>query len=233
MKISFQHRHPGPEMMDRNDIPPPDLFQNYRELHLVNLRLGGYRITLRGLAALTSNSKTCSVLDIGCGGGDTLKKMAEWGREQKYNFSLTGIDTSESAIQYATANCKEYNEISFLRGDVFNHLVSGKKYDVIHSCLFMHHFGDEKIVSLLKLMDAASEKGFMINDLERNPLAYYSIKLLTLLLSKSYLVKNDAPLSVLRGFKKKEWYHYLGKAGIPTGYVSWQWAFRHLVLIEK
>ncbi len=31
----------------------------------------------------------------------------------------------------------------------------------------------------------------------------YFIKLTTTVFSKSYLVKNDAPLSVLRGFKKK------------------------------
>ena len=49
-----------------------------------------------------------------------------------------------------------------------------------------------------------AKHGFFINDLHRHPLAYHSIRILTSLFSKSYLVKNDAPLSVLRGFKKKE-----------------------------
>jgi hypothetical protein len=55
--------------------------------------------------------------------------------------------------------------------------------------------------------------------------------LLTRLFSKSYLVKNDAPLSVLRGFTKKEWLKYLKKAGATHYAVKWKWAFRHQIIV--
>jgi hypothetical protein len=80
-------------------------------------------------------------------------------------------------------------------------------------------------------MDAAACRrlGFFINDLHRHPLAYHSIRLLTRTFSKSYLVKNDAPLSVRRGFRRGEWQRLLHDAGI-TGYTcSWRWAFRWLI----
>jgi len=38
-----------------------------------------------------------------------------------------------------------------------------------------------------------------------------SIKMLTALFSKSWLVKNDAPLSVKRGFRKRSLCHYWKK----------------------
>jgi hypothetical protein len=48
--------------------------------------------------------------------------------------------------------------------------------------------------------------------------------------SKSDLVKNDAPVSVLRGFKKMEWKNLLQKAGINNYSVKWKWAFRFLIV---
>ena len=78
-------------------------------------------------------------------------------------------------------------------------------------------------------MQIHSSRGFFINDLHRHPLAYYLIKWLTKLFSKSYLVKYDAPLSVARAFKKKEWEILLKDAGITNYTIQWQWAFRYLI----
>ncbi|MEO6547187.1 MAG: hypothetical protein ABIN94_04285, partial [Ferruginibacter sp.] len=72
--------------------------------------------------------------------------------------------------------------------------------------------------------------GFFINDLHRNPLAYYSIKIITGIFSKSYLVKNDAAVSVKRGFIKKEWQMLINKAGVGNCSIQWRWAFRHLII---
>jgi hypothetical protein len=63
--------------------------------------------------------------------------------------------------------------------------------------------------------------------------AYHSIRILTSLFSKSYLVKNDAPLSVLRGFKKRELTTLLDKAGISKYTIKWRWAFRWLVIVHS
>jgi len=47
------------------------------------------------------------------------------------------------------------------------------------------------------------------------------------------LVKNDAPLSVLRGFSRRELEILLIKADIKNYKISWKWAFRWLILVEK
>jgi len=44
-------------------------------------------------------------------------------------------------------------------------------------------------------------------------------------------VKNDAPLSVLRGFKKKEWLEILQRSGATRFSVRNKWAFRHEVIV--
>ena len=82
---------------------------------------------------------------------------------------------------------------------------------------------------MMQWMQRNSNIGFFINDLHRNTLAYYSIRILTRWFSKSYLVKNDAPLSVLRGFKKNEWEAIMQQAGIQHYSIEWKWAFRWLI----
>ena len=64
-------------------------------------------------------------------------------------------------------------------------------------------------------------------------LAWFLIKNITKLFSKSYLVKNDAAVSVARGFRKKDWQHLFRQAGIENYNISWQWAFRFLVSCKK
>ena len=82
-------------------------------------------------------------------------------------------------------------------------------------------------------MQENSKIGFVINDLQRHSFAYNSIKILTKLFSNSYLVKNDAPLSVARGFHKKELEDLLNTAQIKNPQIIWKWAFRFLVVCKK
>jgi hypothetical protein len=72
--------------------------------------------------------------------------------------------------------------------------------------------------------------GLLVNDLHRHALAYHSIKLLTALFSRSAMVKFDAPLSVLRGFRKDELQTVLRTAGLENAAVRWKWAFRWQVV---
>jgi len=73
----------------------------------------------------------------------------------------------------------------------------------------------------------------IINDLRRSVWALIGIKLLTILFSKSSMVKNDAPLSVKRGFIKSELIDMLKSLKIINYKIKRKWAFRWLVAIPK
>ena len=103
---------------------------------------------------------------------------------------------------------------------------------MIHCSLFLHHLNDDEISGLLKF-SYDNKCILVINDLHRNSIAYYSITFLTKLFSNSRLVRNDAPLSVLRGFKKKELIKLLSDSGYNEFSVKWIWAFRFLIFAEK
>jgi SAM-dependent methyltransferase len=229
----FLQRSTKTELLDAADIPFAHIQQNMLELDKINHLLGGHRITVKGIRSLIpTNSKAICICEIGCGGGDNLKVIYDYCTKRNIQISLIGIDIKETCISFAAENntglpcrwiCSDYELVNF----------ENNPPDIIFSSLFCHHFSNQSLMTMLQWMQQNSRVGFFINDLHRHPLAYYSIKWLTRLFSKSYLVKNDAPISVERGFIKKEWKNLCAMAGIKPVSIQWQWAFRHLIVYKK
>lgn len=225
----FEKRSELKELLDKNNIPKIALFQNLKELDIINNWLGGYNVTISALKKILTINKKSTLVDIGSGGGDTLKRIMKWSRANNFELYCVGIDLKPACIEYARININ-MESVSFICDDYQNMFLHLKKIDIIHASLFCHHFSNKELVNLVSFA-LKNDSILVINDLERNPLAYYSIRLLTKLFSKSYLVKNDAPLSVLRGFKKKEWLEIIHQAGAKNYSVRNKWAFRHEVII--
>ncbi len=225
----FNKRSQQKELLDDPDIPFGDIKKNMQELEFINRYLGGHQITIHGLKYFLkrNNQEAFHIAEIGSGGGDNLSAIKTWANKNNSNVKLTGIDWNKECIAYAES-VNTNNEIKFICSD-FKTYKWETKPDVIFSSLFCHHFTDGELISMLQWMEQNSNKGFFINDLHRHTLAYFSIKMLTQLLSKSYLVKNDAPLSVLRGFTRKEWDRICTSAGIHCN-IKWMWAFRWLLI---
>lgn len=227
--IDFNNRSYKKELLDRDDIPFADIQQNMKELDLINTRLGGHKITIEGFKRLAGQRKTISVCEIGCGGGDNLNAIYSFCSKKNLHPKLIGIDINADCIAYAKKNTTIPHE-NLIVADYKNFAFTNGKPDIIFASLFCHHFTDEELITMLQWMKANSKLGFFINDLHRHPIAYFLIKLITNLFSKSYLVKNDAPLSVLRGFKKTEWENIFKKTGIKNYTIKWKWAFRYLIV---
>jgi SAM-dependent methyltransferase len=228
--VPFKHRSYQKEILDRSDIPFADIEQNMKELDVINHKLGGHSITLKGFRRLMDSCRSkqiIQIVEIGCGGGDNLRIIKNYANENGIDVKLTGVDINPDCISFAKAH-NNNTEIDFICED-YKNFYPVEKPDMIFNSLFCHHFADEELVGILQWMKINSTAGFFINDLHRHPVAYYSIKFLTKLFSKSRLVKNDAPLSVLRGFVKKDWEQILKQAGIKDFKIEWCWAFRWLI----
>jgi 2-polyprenyl-3-methyl-5-hydroxy-6-metoxy-1,4-benzoquinol methylase len=228
MTIDLSKRSDQKELLDRDDIPFGDIRRNMFELDVINTWLGGHAISVSGLRRLVSGSKDVSICEIGCGGGDNLRALVRWCRRKHIRIHVTGIDLNVHCIEVAKERWKD-GEARWIHSD-YRHVTFGnEKPDIIFSSLFCHHFTDEELVLQLQWMEANAGAGWFINDLHRHYLAYQSIRWLTKWFSGSYLVKNDAPLSVLRGFTRGEWQKLLRLAGIDGSSIQWKWAFRWLI----
>ena len=230
--IDYRHRSYKKELLDADDIPFADIRLNMQELEFINTHLGGHQITIEGFKTLVAGKKKVSICEVGCGGGDNLDAIYKWSLQNNLEPSFYGIDINANCIAYAKTrsivpDCKfiisDYREVTF----------ENVRPDIIFSSLFCHHFSNQELIEMMQWMKDNSTLGFFINDIHRHPIAYYFIKWMTGLFSRSYLVKHDAPLSVLRGFKKHEWKKIIAGAGIGSFIIRWKWAFRHLVIVKN
>jgi hypothetical protein len=231
----FSTRSNKKELLDASDIPFTDILRNMQELNTVNHLLGGHSITCEGLNSIIKRKskpdpeQPWTVCEIGCGNGNNLVVLHNWCIRNKIPVSFIGIDINQNCIAAAESTTAALKP-QLIVGD-YRKVIFGKKPDVIFSSLFCHHFTDEELCEQLNWMKNNCTEGSFINDLQRHPFAYFSIKALTRIFSRSYLVKNDAPLSVLRGFTSSEWKRILVTARIDNFYLKWKWAFRWLIVI--
>ena len=227
--MNLRKRSYQKELLDNDNIPFADIRQNMQELDTINTLLGGHKITFKGFNALRGNKKQIHVCEIGCGGGDNLAAIYRWCKKNGVQVTFTGIDIKDECILFAKTKTELQTCTQWITSD-YKKADFASQPDIIFSSLFCHHFTDEELITQLQWMQQKSSVGFFINDLQRHSLAYYSIKMLTQLFSRSYLVKNDAPLSVARGFSKNDWRYIFTKAGIHSYSIQWQWAFRYLLI---
>jgi 2-polyprenyl-3-methyl-5-hydroxy-6-metoxy-1,4-benzoquinol methylase len=229
--MDFSRRSYNKELLDAPGIPFEDISQNMIELDLINRYLGGHRITLSGFKALAGECKELTICEIGCGGGDNLLAIKKFAEKKNIRIRLIGIDINAHCIDIARKKF-EGTESKFLVSDYQLIHFGDEKPDIVFSSLFCHHFTEPELKNVFDWMRSNAGIGFFINDLHRHPLAYHSIKLLTRAFSKSYLVKNDAPLSVLRGFSGREWKELMEQSSISRYLLSWKWAFRWLLVVR-
>ena len=228
----FSIRSSLPEKMDQPGVPEKETQQALRELEVINKLLGGYHVVLDALEQFEWE-KPLTIMDLGCGGGDMLRAIASWAEIKQRNAELIGVDMNPVMTAFASSLSKEFPNIRYRIMNVFDDALLLEKADVTMNSLFCHHFDNDQLIILIKRMYQLSSYAVVINDLHRHPFAYYSIKILTAIFSKSYLVKYDGPLSVARSLSKKEWQLILSSAGITNYKLRWMWAWRWQIIIYK
>lgn len=231
----FKQRSTEIEIMDDLDIQGDVIDSTLKELNVINKWLGGNAIIVDALGILLRENpkREIKLADIGCGGGDILKLISNWLKKKNITSKLIGIDANPHITAYANKNCKEYTNIQFQSINIFSEEFKAQKFDVVASTLFFHHFDDDTLTKFLRQLSDQTTTGIIINDLHRHWFAYHSIKWITAIFSKSFMVKNDAKVSVQRGFLKKELEDIIRKAGFTKYEIKWRWAFRYQVVIWK
>jgi SAM-dependent methyltransferase len=229
----FKNRLLVPEKMDQPDVPQEEIRQALRELEVINKWLGGYNVIFDALKKANWNKQPLTIMDLGCGGGDILRAIARWAELKEMQVNLVGVDRNPLILDFAREHSSEFSNIAFRQMDVFDNRLHAEHADITISSLFCHHFNDDELTQLIKRMHDLSAQAVVVNDIHRHWFAYYSIKTITGLFSKTDLVKYDAPVSVGRSLTRAEWEKVLTKAGIETYELNWMWAWRWQLIINR
>ena len=229
--MNFKQRSELKELMDDLDCDGPVVDQSLAELDTINYWLGGDWVSLKGLKKLIDKNKNpFCIIDLGCGSGTLLAQMAHEYQDQLN--SGVGIDANAYILKYARDAQAAFKQLSFINVNVLDAAEKEFNCDILHASLFLHHFSHDELVMLFKKFMTQRGRGMVISDLHRHWLAYYSIKYLTQWFSKSAMVQYDGPLSVMRGFRRKEWIRIFEAAGIKDYQIRWKWAFRWQIIIK-
>jgi len=224
----FRRRSPQLEWMDTESVSAEDFAQCLADLAVVNTMtlarpptIAFMRRVARGMAAGTR----LSVLDVGFGEGDMLRRIHRWGTRRGLRMELSGVDLNPWSTAAAEAATPAVMGVRYLTSDLFD-LPPGET-DVVVSSLFTHHLTDAQVVDFLVWMEARARRGWFVNDLHRHPVAFHGFRLLSGAAGWHRFVQHDGPISVARSFRRRDWDALLRRSGLASkATVRWHMPFR-------
>jgi ubiquinone/menaquinone biosynthesis C-methylase UbiE len=199
----FHQRSYEPEIMDDLTRPEPEFAGAYRELEIVNRWLGGVKAIERFLPAPNA-ARDLLILDVAAGACDVSEALT-----RKRPCRIIVLDLNNRGLKLAQRSVP-------VVGDALNLPFADGTFDVVMSSLFFHHLSNDDCVRVLTQMWRIAKHRVLVNDLHRHAIAYYSIRVLTQLFSKSDMVRHDGPLSVRRAFRPSELLGIARRAGVPA-----------------
>lgn len=236
MALNTKFRTDKPEIMDDFAMEGEILRDALDKIAKINQLLGGNKLTLQGVQDLLpgiSKSKEIVIVDVGCGNGDMLRTLADFGLKNNYKLRLIGIDANKFTISHAQKLSEKHTNISYSCQDIFSESFQELKYDIVLCTLTLHHFKDEEIIQLLGVFYKNSNIGVVINDLQRSAIAYRLFQALCFVFQLNDMSREDGLISILRGFKKEELINFSNKLNFSKYKIQWKWAFRYQWIISK
>lgn len=219
--------------MDNFSLEGEELRDALDKIARINQLLGGNRLTLNGVRQILPNDKKeITIIDVGCGNGDMLRALADFGKRNKYTFNLIGIDANAFTIKHAIQLSIKYPNITYQCIDIFDEAFSELKYDIVLCTLTLHHFKNEQIDYLMRLFTKQARIGIVINDLHRSSIAYRLFQTLCTVFKLNKMSREDGLVSILRGFKKEELEAFSKNNQLQNYSVQWKWAFRYQWIIR-
>jgi 2-polyprenyl-3-methyl-5-hydroxy-6-metoxy-1,4-benzoquinol methylase len=224
--MSLAARSTASERMDTDCVDFADYRNCLRDLSRVNVVTLTHRPMLTWLARQTAGLRAFSVLDVACGHGDALRRVAAMARRQKLEARLTGLDLNPWAIR-AASEATDDPTITYVTGDLFAYTAEVRP-DFIISSQFTHHLDEPAILRFIRWMEATAGRGWFISDLHRHWLPYYGFPLLARVAFWHRFVREDGQISIARSFRSPEWRALLAQAELQPrdAAVTWHVPFR-------
>jgi 2-polyprenyl-3-methyl-5-hydroxy-6-metoxy-1,4-benzoquinol methylase len=168
------------------------------------------------------SSRPLRILDVGCGGGDTLRTIARWAAARNLAVELTGIDlnphSTRAAREFSAKDPLAAN-IQFITADIFTYAPNFEP-DIVLSALFTHHLTTPEVIRFLAWMEQHARLGWFVNDLHRSRRAAFLFRFLPILFGWHEFIQYDGPVSLRRAFIAEDWLTMFGQAHITEATIK-------------
>jgi ubiquinone/menaquinone biosynthesis C-methylase UbiE len=191
-----------PELMDEAD--PADARRSLRDLIRINTELGGHGILRQLLRRAECDGQPATILDVGAASGDSARVIEE---------ALPG--TRVVSLDRNAVNLTAAPEPKVL-ADAFSLPFRDGSFDFVLSSLFLHHFENSTIVTLLREFGRVARKAVLISDLERHRLPYWFLPASRLYFKWHWMTVHDGMISVRAAFTPDELRDLATAAGLQS-----------------
>ena len=236
----FRERSRELELIDGSEYGRAEYLDCLADLRRVNRYLGGHRSLAKHLFPMTralkarigadndGTGRRIRLLDIGTGSADIPRTIVDWARAEMIEIDFVVVDLNHLAALEAKSEVADYPEIRVVQANALELPFADGGFDFVLASLFLHHFEDEDAAKLLRSFARVAGGAFIINDLRRHPIAWISIRVLTRIFTRNRLVRNDAAVSVLRGFTDVDLERIARMAGVVVT-VDRHFPYRYII----
>jgi len=189
-------RQVTPELLDTDAGTPREIQDSLADLKTINRYFGGLR-TMTELVqevAARQKIKSLSWLDVGGGAGDlaalTSKALTNRGIQVR-PVLLDRMPTHMNGIYPA------------IGGDALALPFKDNSFDVVSSCLFLHHLEPPQVVQFTNEALRVARHAVLINDVIRHPL-HVALAYAGYTIYRSRLTRHDSVASVRRAYTTSE-----------------------------
>jgi 2-polyprenyl-3-methyl-5-hydroxy-6-metoxy-1,4-benzoquinol methylase len=219
-----------PEIMDQPDLAATEHERALAGLSRINLLSATARSYLPSLRGLSVGTAPLRILDIACGGGDVVRRLARYAARRGLSWHVAGCDLSPVAVEHARRQALEKKvAVEYFVHDALAGPPPGD-FDAVICSLFLHHLEEPQAVRLLELLaKTSSVRAIFVSDLNRSLLGLALAHAACRLLSTSPVVHTDGPLSVRAAFTPIEAAAIAEKAGLRNVSVRRCWPCRWMM----
>ncbi len=211
-------RRVEPEVMDDPNLGADDHARALRGLARLNVLSGSTARLWKPLASLCRElGRPVRVLDVATGSGDIPIGLMKCAERSGLALCVDGCDVSPVAVASAQGRLRssggDASGPSFFVHDVVNDALPDG-YDAVICSLFMHHLSEDEAITLLSEMRRCTTHLVLVNDLQRGLMNNLLVRAGSGLVTRSWVVRKDAVLSIRAAFTRGELQGMAAEAGL-------------------
>lgn len=193
------------ELMDDPDCDAERLTRTLRRLAIVNRAVAAwgrvYRTLLR--PAFVGLGRPVRILDVGCGGGDVLRRVVGLARRDGLDIAGVGIDPEPHAFAVARA-ATPMPGVTYRQAVSGDLVAAGDAFDVVLSNHLLHHLDREQFDGLLADSTILATTLSAHSDIARSRAAYAAFSAAAAPLAPGSFVRVDGLRSIRRSYTRRE-----------------------------
>lgn len=226
----FRERATQAEYFDSPGRPRAEVVESYQSLASVNrffLFAEPFQRFIPKLIGL-DHCRSLSILDLGAGDGSLGRFLTDWAaRKRNWNWRFTNLDSSSSAL---SLNPSGRNVAASALALPFQ----DDSFDLVIASQMTHHLSeDADVIRHLREAWRVARSGICFTDLHRGAFLYCVLSLLFFVRRFPNHFREDALLSVKRGFRTGELRELATQARIDRARVGLYFGTRVILQAKK